>query len=133
MFHCEVDELMEKIEGKLKIFFEEELTVPLDMFDSVLKNILRIDRVHKISLEHLLLVGSSEVSKTTLSPFIAWMNNLTVFKIKADRKYSVNNFDDDLRGIIKRAPAKVRKFIFNESNLLKPAFLEKNEYITSKW
>jgi dynein heavy chain 1, cytosolic len=124
---CEVPELIKNIEGKLKIFYEEELNVPLVIFDSVLEHILRIDRVLKQPIGHLLLVGASGVGKTTLSRFVAWMNNLTVFQIKAGRNYGVTDFDDDLRSIMKRAGCKGEKicFIFDESNVLGPAFLER--------
>ena len=82
---CEQDELIKKIESKLKVFYEEELNVPLVIFDSVLEHILRIDRVLKQPIGHLLLVGQSGVGKTTLSRFVAWMNELTVFQIKAGK------------------------------------------------
>lgn len=39
------DELKSFIEARLKVFYEEELNVPLVVFDSVLDHILRIDRV----------------------------------------------------------------------------------------
>ena len=124
---CDKDELVKNIEGKLKIFYEEELDVPLVIFDSVLEHILRIDRVLKQPIGHLLLVGQSGVGKTTLSRFVAWMNNLTVFQIKAGRNYGVADFDADLRSIMKRAGCKGEKicFIFDESNVLGPAFLER--------
>lgn len=97
------------------------------VFDSVIDHILRIDRVLRQPLGHLLLVGSSGVGKTTLSRFVSWMNNLTVFQIKAGRKYSLVDFDVDLREVMKRAGVKGEKitFIFDESNVLSPAFLEK--------
>ena len=124
---CGKDELIKKIESKLKVFYEEELNVPLVIFDSVLEHILRIDRVLKQPIGHLLLVGQSGVGKTTLSRFVAWMNDLTVFQIKAGRNYGVADFDADLRGIMKRAGCKGEKicFIFDESNVLGPAFLER--------
>ena len=124
---CDKDELIKNIEGKLKIFYEEELNVPLVIFDSVLEHILRIDRVLKQPIGHLLLVGQSGVGKTTLSRFVAWLNNLTVFQIKAGRNYGVADFDSDLRNIMKRAGCKGEKicFIFDESNVLGPAFLER--------
>ena len=124
---CDKDELIRNIEGKLKIFYEEELNVPLVIFDSVLEHILRIDRVLKQPIGHLLLVGQSGVGKTTLSRFVAWLNNLTVFQIKAGRNYGVADFDGDLRNIMKRAGCKGEKicFIFDESNVLGPAFLER--------
>ena len=124
---CKKDELINNIEGKLKRFYEEELNVPLVIFDSVLEHILRIDRVLKQPIGHLLLVGQSGVGKTTLSRFVSWLNNLTVFQIKAGRNYGVADFDADLRGIMKRAGCKGEKicFIFDESNVLGPAFLER--------
>ena len=124
---CDKNELIINIEGKLKRFYDEELDVPLVIFDSVLEHILRIDRVLKQPIGHLLLVGQSGVGKTTLSRFVSWLNNLTVFQIKAGRNYGVSDFDADLRGIMKRAGCKGEKicFIFDESNVLGPAFLER--------
>lgn len=97
------------------------------MFDDVLDHILRIDRVLKQPLGHLLLVGASGVGKTTLTRFVSWINNLTVFQIKAGRDYQLIDFDNDLREVMKRAGAKGEKitFIFDESNVLGPSFLEK--------
>ena len=72
-------ELKEYIQARLKIFYEEELNVPIVIFDSVLDHILRIDRVLRQPLGHCLLVGKSGVGKTTLSRFVSWMNNLSVY------------------------------------------------------
>ncbi len=101
--------------------------MPLVVFDSVMDHILRIDRVLRQPLGHLLLVGASGVGKTTLSRFVSWMNNLQVFQIKAGRNYSVYDFDDDLRTVMKRAGCKMEKicFIFDEGNVLSTAFLER--------
>jgi dynein heavy chain 1 len=85
------------IEARLKTFYEEELNVPLVVFDSILDHILSIDRVLRQPLPYLLLVGASGVGKTTLSRFFSWINNLSVFQIKAGSNYSVKDFDADLR------------------------------------
>jgi dynein heavy chain 1 len=52
---------------------------------------------------------------------------LSVFQIKAGRNYSVYDFDEDLRTVMKRAGCKLEKicFIFDESNVLSAAFLER--------
>lgn len=115
------------VEARLKIFYEEQLNVPIVVFDEVLEHILRIDRVLRQPLGHLLLVGASGVGKTTLSRFVSWLNNISVFQIKAGRNYSLQDFDEDLRNVMKRAGVKQEKicFIFDESNCLSPAFLEK--------
>ena len=123
----EREELRKHILARLKTFYEEELDVPLVVFDSVLDHLCRIDRVLRQPLGHLLLVGASGTGKTTLSRFVSWMNNLSVFQIKAGRNYSVEDFDDDLRSVMKRSGCKGERicFIFDESNVLSTAFLER--------
>ena len=127
--YCSVkqEDLKIYIEGRLKTFYEEELNVQLVVFDAVVDHVLRIDRILKMPLGHALLVGASGVGKTTLTRFVSWLNNLSVFQIKAGRNYSVADFDDDLRGVMRRAGCKSEKicFIFDESNVLGPAFLER--------
>ena len=75
----------------------------------------------------MLLVGASGVGKTTLSRFVSWINGLKVFQIKAGRNYSLENFDADLRIVMKRAGCRQEKitFIFDESNVVSVAFLER--------
>ena len=82
------------------------MDVPLVVFDSVLEHIIRIDRVLSQPIGHMLLVGASGVGKPTLSRFVSWMNNLIVFQIKAGRNYSVTDFDEDLRTVMKKAGVK---------------------------
>lgn len=55
------------------------------------------------------------------------MNGLSVFQIKAGRSYDTVAFEADLRVVMKRAGLKDEKitFIFDESNALGPAFLER--------
>jgi dynein heavy chain 1 len=77
----------------LRVFNEEQLNVQLVVFDDVLDNILRIDRVLRQPLGHCLLVGASGVGKTTLTRFVSWMNNLNVHQIKAGREYTLVDFD----------------------------------------
>lgn len=65
--------------------------------------------------------------QTTLSRFVAWMNGLSVFQIKVHNKYSADDFDEDLRSVLKRAGCKGEKiaFIMDESNVLDSGFLER--------
>ena len=55
------------------------------------------------------------------------MQDLAVFQIKAGRNYSVFDFDEDLRKVMRQAGVDKRKtvFVFDESNVLGPAFLER--------
>ena len=66
----------------MKVFYEEELDVPLVLFNEVLDHVLRIDRIFRQPQGHLLLIGVSGAGKTTLSRFVAWMNGLSVVQVK---------------------------------------------------
>lgn len=84
------DELREHVRARLKVFYEEELDVPLVLFDEVLEHVLRIDRIFRQPQGHLLLIGVSGAGKTTLSSefnlefrfvFRTICNNIILFKI----------------------------------------------------
>lgn len=55
------------------------------------------------------------------------MNGLSVFQVKAHNRYSGEDFDDDLRAVLRRAGCKGEKicFIMDESNVLDSGFLER--------
>ncbi|OJA07948.1 hypothetical protein AZE42_05923 [Rhizopogon vesiculosus] len=122
-FYIPVDreELREYTKARLRVFYEEELDVPLVLFNDVLDHVLRIDRVFRQVQGHLLLIG------TTLSRFVAWLNGLSIFQIKVSNKYTGDDFDDDLRTVLRRSGCKGEKicFIMDESNVLDSGFLER--------
>jgi dynein heavy chain 1 len=120
------DELKGLLGARLSVFYEEELDGPLVIFDEVLEHILRIDRVLRQPMGHCLLVGDSGAGKTVLSKFVSWMNGLSIFQIKAHSKYDLNDFNEDLRSVMRRVGVEGEKicFIFDESNALGSGFLE---------
>ena len=120
------DELKTFLSARLKVFYEEELDVPLVVFDQVLDHVLRIDRVLRQPMGHLLLVGDSGAGKTVLSKFVSWMNGLQIFQIKAHSRYGIEHFNEDLRGVMRRVGVDGEKicFIFDEGNVLGSGFLE---------
>mmetsp|Transcript_17192 Transcript_17192/g.32539 ORF Transcript_17192/g.32539 Transcript_17192/m.32539 type:complete len:4250 (-) Transcript_17192:45-12794(-) len=120
------EELKAFVAARLSVFYEEELDVPLVIFDEVLEHILRIDRVLRQPMGHCLLVGDSGAGKTVLSKFVSWMNGLSIFQIKAHSKYDVEDFNEDLRSVMRRVGVEGEKicFIFDESNALGSGFLE---------
>lgn len=122
-----VEELRTYVRSKLPIFAEEELDVHLVLFDEVLEHILRIDRVFRQPQGHALLVGVSGGGKTVLSRFVAWKNALSIFSIKVNNKYRAQDFENDLRTVMRRSGCEDEKicFIFDESNALDSSFLEK--------
>ena len=115
------------VAARLKVFYEEQLDVPLVIFDDVLDHVLRIDNVLRHPMGHLLLVGECGTGKTVLTRFVSWINGLTVFQIKANNKYNIEQFDDDLKLLFRRVGVDGEKicFIFDESNVLSSAFLER--------
>ncbi|KAH8120470.1 dynein heavy chain protein 1 [Phellopilus nigrolimitatus] len=119
--------LRDYIKARLRVFHEEELDVQLVLFNDVLDHVLRIDRVFRQIQGHLLLIGVSGSGKTTLSRFVAWMNGLSIFQIKVSNKYTGEDFDEDLRTVLRRAGCKGEKicFIMDESNVLDSGFLER--------
>lgn len=121
------EQLRDFVKARLKTFCEEEVDVPLILFNDVLDHVLRIDRVFRQPQGHLILIGVSGSGKTTLSRFVAWMNGLKVFQIKVHGKYSAEDFDDDLRDVLRRTGCKGEKicFIMDESNVLDSGFLER--------
>ena len=138
LFSCYLDEqkkyrdetreaLRDFVKSQLSVFYEEELDVRLVIFDSVLDHIVRMDRVLRQPLGHLLLVGASGAGKTVLSKFVSWLNGLSVYTLKIGRNYDVLAFEADVRVVMKRAGVKGEKitFIFDESNALGPAFIER--------
>ena len=88
-------------------------------FNDVLEHALRIDRVFRQPQGHLILIGTSGSGKTTLSRFVAWMNGLSIFQIKVHGRYSAEDFDDDLRTVLRACGCKGQKvcFIMDESNV----------------
>ncbi|KAF2010197.1 cytoplasmic dynein-like protein 1 heavy chain 1 [Aaosphaeria arxii CBS 175.79] len=123
----ERDQLRDFVKARLRTFCEEEVDVPLILFNDVLEHVLRIDRVFRQPQGHLILIGVSGSGKTTLSRFVAWMNGLKVYQIKVHGKYSGEDFDEDLRNVLRRCGCKGEKicFIMDEANVLDSGFLER--------
>jgi dynein heavy chain 1 len=61
----EREELRDFVKARLKVFYEEELDVPLVLFNDVLEHVLRIDRVFRQMQGHLLLIGVSGSGKVS--------------------------------------------------------------------
>lgn len=123
----EREHLRDFVKARLRTFCEEEVDVPLILFNDVLEHVLRIDRVFRQPQGHLILIGVSGSGKTTLSRFVAWMNGLSVYQIKVHGKYTGDDFDDDLRNVLRRCGCKGEKicFILDEANVLDSGFLER--------
>jgi dynein heavy chain 1 len=60
------EQLREYTKARLRVFYEEELDVPLVLFNDVLDHVLRIDRVFRQIQGHMLLIGVSGSGKVRL-------------------------------------------------------------------
>ncbi|KAJ2741031.1 dynein heavy chain, partial [Coemansia pectinata] len=121
------EELREHTRARLRVFYEEELDVPLVLFDDALDHALRLDRVFRQPQGHALLIGVSGGGKTTLARFVAWVNGLSVVQVKAHGGYGAADFDEDLRTVLRRSGCRGEKvcFIVDESNVLDSALVER--------
>ena len=61
----ERDALRDFVKARLRIFYEEELDVPLVLYDDILDHVLRIDRVFRQPQGHVLLIGVSGSGKVS--------------------------------------------------------------------
>lgn len=61
----ERDALRDFVKARLRVFYEEELDVPLVLYDDILDHVLRIDRVFRQPQGHVLLIGVSGSGKVS--------------------------------------------------------------------
>jgi dynein heavy chain 1 len=59
----ERDALRHFVQARLRVFCEEELEVPLILFDELLEHVLRVDRVLRQPQGHLIMIGISSWGK----------------------------------------------------------------------
>ncbi|RMZ70649.1 dynein heavy chain [Pyrenophora seminiperda CCB06] len=111
------------VEGLVRIWAHEALRLFQDRLIAEEERQWTEECVHR----HLILIGVSGSGKTTLSRFVAWMNGLSVYQIKVHGKYSGEDFDEDLRTVLRRCGCKGEKicFIMDEANVLDSGFLER--------
>ncbi|KPI89424.1 putative dynein heavy chain cytosolic [Leptomonas seymouri] len=114
------------VQKRLAAFNEEEAVGDLVIYDNMIDHVVRIDRVLRQPLGHLLIVGSSGVGKTVLTKLVAWMRGFTTFTLMVHRNYDLDDFENDLRAVLRRSGCKRERicFLFDESNILQPSFLE---------
>lgn len=63
-------------------YYEEEVGIHLVLFNQVLDQVLRIDRVFRQPQGHLLLIGLSGTGKATLCRFVSWLNQIQFYQLK---------------------------------------------------
>lgn len=112
------------------MFYEEELDVPLVLFDEVLEHVLRIDRIFRQPQGHLLLIGVSGAGKTTLSRFVAWMNGLSIFQIKVciviQKFFYIDNQNFQRIGVFRKKKLYHFIFLYKSPNIYQNRFSSHN-------
>ncbi|KAJ9480171.1 Dynein heavy chain, cytoplasmic [Pseudozyma hubeiensis] len=121
------ESVREYAKARLKGYSDEELDASLVLHDSVLDLALSCDRVLRQPAGHLLLIGASGSGRTTVTRFCAWLRGLSLFTISTSNKYTEENFDDDLRSLLRRVGCKGEKvcWTIDESQMSNAARLEK--------
>lgn len=61
----EQEELRDYVKARLKVFYEEELDVPLVLFNEVLDHVLRIDRYRESEETPLFVISPADASVTS--------------------------------------------------------------------
>lgn len=122
-----LESISQFIKDKFDVFTQEMLDVDFVFYDSLIQEILNIDRVLKQSGGHLMLIGPSGSGKRTLTKFVAWMNGLKVNQLNINRNYSIYQFDQTLKEILKACGVEGEKLVFllDTSNIKQPAFFER--------
>lgn len=87
--------LREYTKARLRVFYEEELDVPLVLFNDVLDHVLRIDRVFRQIQGHLLLIGVSGSGK--VSNFMSYPS--LIVTISLDNALPFRSLDERLEHI----------------------------------
>lgn len=118
--------LSSHLKQRVVSFAQEELGQPLVIFDEAMEHTLRISRVLRQPVGHMLLIGHSGVGKTVLTRFAAWLEGLSVLQINASHAYTAQKFQEDLRVLLRRTGVQGERvcFIFDEANALDASFLE---------
>ncbi|KAG9393495.1 Dynein heavy chain, N-terminal region 2 [Carpediemonas membranifera] len=123
----EKDALADFIQYRLTTFTDEEGVVgDLVLFPEMLGLLCSIDRVLRQPMGHVLLIGASGAGKTVSTRFVSWMDGFTLETINSHAKYTLRDFEDDLRRIMIAAGVNGDRtvLLFDESNVLGTAFLE---------
>ncbi|OHT04933.1 Dynein heavy chain, cytoplasmic [Tritrichomonas foetus] len=121
----ELDKIRPQLELKLKAYEEENNGSGLVFFDECIELITHIERRLAVPGGHTLLVGLSGTGKALLPSFVAWYREMPVFRLRVHKEYTLNDFDSDLRKILKAALEESVCFIIKDTDIILPVFTER--------
>ena len=102
------------------------MNLDLIMFDMALVHLFRIIRVLSLPYGHCLLIGVGGSGKQSLSRLAAYICNMSIFEIVITRKYTEDNFKEDLKCLYKMIGVERKKtlFLFQDNHIKSESFLE---------
>lgn len=119
-------DLVPLMNERFKLFGEEEKDMSLIVYDDLLDYVLRIDRVLRQPQGHMILVGAPASGRTTLCRFVAWMNGLKVFQLVTHYNYTLSDFEDFLRGVLRScAKGEGVCLMIDECSVIDISFIER--------
>lgn len=100
--------------------------MPLVLFRFAVEHLSRIARILKQTGGHALLVGLGGSGKQSLTRLAAYVMEYEVQQIELTRTYDIDEWQTDLRALLKKAggEGKPTVFLFSDSQMRKESFLE---------
>jgi dynein heavy chain len=128
----------EEVQGmpKLKHFLEEKLEdynmeaklIPMDLvlFDDAIKHICRIHRMLRQPRGNMMLVGVGGSGRQSLTRLASFVADINTFTIEITKQYRSIEFHEDLKSLYMTTGCenKVTTFLFNDTQIKVPSFLE---------
>ncbi|XP_074649972.1 cytoplasmic dynein 2 heavy chain 1-like [Tubulanus polymorphus] len=120
------DDLKTVIEKGLKQYSRENRDMDVLIFDEVLDNMARVDRVLTVPGGSLLMAGRSGVGRRTAITLISHMHQMTLFTPKMSRSYSMKSFKNDLKTVMQQTGIDGEQMVLllEDHQFIEPQFLE---------
>ncbi|KAK3801155.1 hypothetical protein RRG08_006872 [Elysia crispata] len=120
------EDLKAVIEKGIKIYSRENRELDILIFQEVLDNMARTDRVLTQPGGSMLMAGRSGVGRRTAVSVVASMHQMQLFSPKVSRGYGVKHFKNDLKQVMQLAGIEGEQVVLllEDHQLVEPQFLE---------
>jgi len=122
-----LEEFQEVVQGSIEEYNQvNKAPLSLVIFRYVLEHLSKICRILKAPGGNALLVGVGGSGRQSLTRLGAYMAGMTTFQPEITKAYGVNEWREDIKGVLKGAGALGKKTIFliTDSQIKEEAFLE---------